>query len=363
MRTDLKTHPAADGFRMPAEWDPHAGCFLAWPENTYFWRQGAKPAQDVVATIADAIATTGEQVTVTVSARQYLHARLRLTAAVRVVEVSTANAWARDVAPSFVVDDTGGLRGVDWRFNGYGNRSPYWHADDAYAAKLLDLERVERYSGPVVFEGGMLDVDGLGTGLVAEECLLDPARYRNPDRDTINAAMRDFLGVDKLIWLPFGLVDDGTAGHMDNMARFVAPGQVLLAWTDDENDPQFERSAAALARLTGATDATGNPLTVHKIPIPGPLHMTEEESAGTDIGAAVNRTGERLAGSYVNFYLANGAVLVPQLDPATDAEAVAVLGALFPSRAVVPLQTRDLLLGGGNIHCATRQIPEPGGAR
>ncbi|MEV6768465.1 agmatine deiminase [Nocardia sp. NPDC051030] len=357
MNAELRTIPATDGYRMPAEWEPHGGCYLAWPENTYFWRQGAKPVQHTVVAIADAIAATGEQVTVTVSSSQYLHARLLLPDAVRVVEISTFNAWARDIAPSFLVDDHGGLRGVDWRFDGYGNRSPYWHLDNGYAARILDLERLDRYAGPIVFEGGMIDVDGLGTGIVAAECLLDPVRYRNPNRDTIIDAVRDYLGVRKLIWLPFGLVDDDTAGHMDNMARFVSPGTVALAWTGNERDPQFERSAAAWELLTAETDADGKPLTVHKIPIPGPLHMTAEESLGTDIGARIDRTGQRLAGSYLNFYISNGAVLIPALDPATDDEAAAILSGLLPGREPIQLPSRELLLGGGNIHCATRQIP------
>ncbi|KIA61778.1 agmatine deiminase family protein [Nocardia vulneris] len=359
MRTHVSSTPATDGYRLPADWEPNTACYLAWPENTYFWRAGAKPAQHTVATLADTIAEAGEQVTVTVSASQYLHARLALSAAVRVVEVSSSNVWARDTGPMFVVDDRGGLRGVDWRFNGYGNRSPHWHIDDAYAGKLLDLERVDRYPGPIVFEGGMLDVDGRGTGMVTEECALDPARYPEPDRDTIATALREFLGVRELIWLPFGLVDDGTRGHIDNLARFVAPGEVALAWTDDERDPQFERSAAALARLDGTPDVDGKPLTVHKIPIPGPLSMTADESAGTDIAALHDQTGNRLAGSYLNFHLIEGAVLIPQLDPATDDAAAALFGDLFPTRTPILLPTRELLLGGGNIHCATRQVPDP----
>lgn len=358
MHTELTGLPAADGFRLPAEWEPHAGCYLAWPENPYFWREGAKPVQRVVAGLANTIAATGEQVTVTVSTSQYKHARLVLSAAVRVVEAATANAWARDAAPMFVVNDTGTVRGVDWPFNGYGNRSPFWHIDDAYASKILDLERIDRYAAPIVFEGGMLDVDGRGTGLITEECALDPVRYQRPDRAAITNAVRDYAGVRELIWLPFGLAGDGSCGHIDNMARFIAPGQIALAWTDDERDPQFERSAAALERLAGHPDADGKPLTVHKIPNPGPLYMTAEESAGTDIGTWRNRTGERLAASYLNFYLTDSTVLVPQLDPATDQEAVDILAAALPQHEPVLIPTRDLLLGGGNIHCATRQLPD-----
>ena len=222
MRT-LESTPAADGFRMPAEWHPHDGCLMAWPQNGYVWREGARPAQRVVAAVANAIAETGEPVTVTVAGDQYAHARSRLGDRVRVVETAVWMGWARDIAPTFVVDGRGRRRGVDFRFNGYGARYPYWPTDDQYARKLLDLTGTDRYRTSLVLEGGGFHVDGAGTCLVTAETLLDPDRNPGADRAGMEALLRDHLGVTTIIWLERGLIDDETRGHVDNLACFAAP--------------------------------------------------------------------------------------------------------------------------------------------
>ncbi|TDP96733.1 agmatine deiminase family protein [Labedaea rhizosphaerae] len=346
--------PAADGFAMPAERDRHDGCWLAWPENGYAWRLGARPAQRAVATLANAIADTGEAVTVTVSDAQYANARSTLDGRLRVVETASWLAWARDVAPTFVLDAHGRRRGVDFGFDGYRRRYPYWQVDDRYAGKVLDLTRTDRYRVPLITEGGAFHVDGDGTGLVTAEAMID----RNPrlSRAEIDAALGEYLGVRTVLWLEHGLVDDPTA-HIDNVAAFVEPGVLVLAWTDDPADPQHARCAQAFEALTGATDACGRRLRVEKLPLPRPRHPSDEELDGLDRTPAGQLPPTRIPASYCNYYLANGHVLMPLLDPETDAEAAAILGRLFPDRTVVPLDTRELLLGGGNIHCATQQIP------
>ncbi|MGW7595786.1 agmatine deiminase family protein, partial [Streptomyces rubiginosohelvolus] len=172
----MDSTPAADGFRMPAEWEPHDGCWMAWPQNGYVWREGARPAQRALAALANAVADTGEAVTVTVTGDQYAHARSRLDSRVRVVETTSWLGWARDIAPTFVVDGTGRRRGVDFPFNGYGNRYPYWATDDQYAQRVLDLTATDRYRAPLVLEGGSFHVDGQGTALVTAKTLHDPAR-------------------------------------------------------------------------------------------------------------------------------------------------------------------------------------------
>ena len=363
MRT-LTTTPAADGFAMPAEWAPHDGCWLVWPENGYAWREGARPAQRALATLANAIADTGEHVTVTTSEGQYANARSTLDGRVRVVETTTWLGWARDIAPTFVVDGRGRRRGVDFTFNGYGQRYPQWTADDRYGGKVLDLTGTDRYRAPLVAEGGGFHVDGEGTVLVTAETLLDPRRNPGLRRDQVEAVLRDHLGARTVLWLERGLVDDATAGHVDNLACFAAPGVVCLAWTDDTADPQHERSAEALERLRSSTDAAGRRPRVEKLPLPRPSYPTDREVAGLDATPAGRAPATRLAASYCNHYLANGHVFVPLLDPDRDAEALAVLARLHPDRTVVGLDTRELLLGGGNIHCATQQVPSatpPGG--
>lgn len=357
MRT-LTSTPAADGFRMPAEWHPHDGCLLVWPQNGYVWRAGARPAQRALAAVANAIAETGEPVTVTVTGDQYAHARSALADRVRVVETSTWLGWARDIAPTYVIDAQGRRRGIDFRFNGYGGRYPYWAIDDQYARKILDLTGTDRYRTSLVLEGGAFHVDGEGTCLVTEETLLDPDRNPGADRERMEALLRAYLGVRTVVWLGRGLVADGTRGHVDNLACFAAPGVVLLAWTDDEDDPQYERSADALERLRAATDAAGRPLRVVKLHVPGPLYMTEDEARGVDaIDAQHGAAPPRLAASYTNFYLTAGHAFVPLLDPGHDDAAIATLGRALPAHTVVGLPTRELLLGGGNIHCATQQLP------
>jgi agmatine deiminase len=358
----LDSTPRADGFRMPGEFEPHAGCWMIWPERPDNWRLGAKPAQGAFAAVAAAIAEA-EPVTVGVSDAQFEHARAVLPPAVRVVELSADDSWMRDVGPTFVVDGDGGRRGVDWRFNAWGGLEGGlyfpWDRDERVAAKVIEVERAERYRAPLVLEGGSIHVDGEGTVLTTEECLLHP--NRNPDltREEIERHLLEYLGAEKVLWLGQGVYEDETDGHVDNLACFARPGVVLLTATEDESDPQFTISRDAQERLAAMTDARGRRLEVVLLPAPGPLTMSAEEAGGIDGAAGTKErlTGSRLAGSYVNFYLANGRLVMPLLDERTDAEAAAILAATFPDREVVGVPAREILLGGGNIHCITQQVP------
>jgi agmatine deiminase len=368
MARTLKSTPRRDGFRMPAEFEPHAGTWMIWPERPDNWRLGAKPAQEAFTAVATAIAAS-EPVTVGVSAAQYENAREHLPAAVRVVELSTDDAWARDTGPTCVVDAEGRVRGVDWMFNAWGGLDGGlyfpWDQDDLVARKLLEVEGLDRYRAPFVLEGGAIHVDGEGTLITTEECLLNPNRNPGLSREDIERNLRDYLGVERVIWLGRGVFNDETDGHVDNLCCFVRPGEVALTWCDDPADPQYGISRDALARLRAARDARGRRLLVHKIPQPGPLFMTAQEAAGVDRreGSRPRQAGDRMAGSYVNFYIANRRVVVPLLDPATDARALRILRRLFPGREVVGVPAREILLGGGNIHCITQQIPRGAGLR
>jgi len=357
MAGTLDTLPAADGFRMPAEWEPHAGCWMIWPERPDNWRDGAGPAQRAFAEVATAIARY-EPLTMLVSAREWRHARAMLPPAVRLIEAASDDAWCRDSGATFLTDAGGRLRGVDWQFNAWGGLyTPHDH-DDLIAAKMLEAERAPRYAAPLVLEGGSLHVDGEGTVLTTEECLLNP--NRNPDltRLEIEQHLKDYLGVREVIWLGAGLIDDETSGHIDNIACFVRPGVVALTWCEDPQDPQYAISRDAHERLSRARDAKGRSLEVVKLPLPGPLLRAADESIDAGLPGGMTRIpGERLGASYVNFYLGNGLVLMPELDPAQDENARAILATLFPDRDVVGVQTREILLGGGNIHCITQQQP------
>jgi agmatine deiminase len=347
---------------MPGEFEPHSGCWIIWPERPDNWRLGAEPAQEAFAAVAEAIAAS-ERVTVGVSDAQFEHCRSVLPASVRVVELSSDDAWVRDSGPTFVLDDRGGRRGVDWRFNAWGglHGGLYfpWDRDDRVAAKVLEIERAPRYRAPLVLEGGSIHVDGEGTVIATEECLLN--RNRNPalTREQIERALFDHLGASKLIWLGRGVYNDETDGHVDNLACFVRPGVVLLSYADDSSDPQHAISHDALRRLEAATDARGRSLEVITLPSPGPVTITAEEAAGVDAvaGTLPRRAGDRLAASYANFYLGSSRVVLPLLDERHDDEAAEILRRCFPEREVVGVPAREILLGGGNIHCITQQVP------
>jgi agmatine deiminase len=363
----LRSTPAKHGFRMPAEFEKHSGCWMLWPERSDNWRDGAKPAQAAFAAVAAAIAG-GEPVTVGVSAAQYENARARLPRKVRLVELSSNDAWMRDCGPTFVVDDRGRRRGVDWTFNAWGGLQGGlyfpWHLDDQVAQKVLEIEAADRYRTSFVLEGGAIHVDGQGTCLTTEECLLNPNRNPHLSRAEIEEQLRRYLAVSCVIWLGQGVYQDETGGHIDELACFTSPGHVALTWTDDAKDPQYEISQDAYRRLRHARDARGRRLTIHKIHQPGPLHITAAEAAGLDAHAGTHprRAGDRLPASYINFYIANKCVVMPLYDKRRDAGAMRTLKRLFPTRKVLGVATREILLGGGNIHCITQQVPRPTGA-
>lgn len=362
MSEPLPSTPVADGFRMPGEFELHRGCWMLWPVREDNWRDQARPAQRAFAAVAHAIARF-EPVTVGVSPEHYLEARLALEPRVRVLRLPSDDAWMRDVGPTCVVNAAGEVRGVDWQFNAWGGLQGGlyfpWDKDELVARRVLDVERLARYRAPIVCEGGAIHADGEGTLLVTEQCLLN--RNRNPQlsRSQIEQVLRDYTGATQIVWLGQGVYADETDGHIDNLACFVRPGVVALTWSDRRGDPQTAISRDAYERLMQARDAQGRRFVVHKIPMPGPLQRTVYESMGLRKGAqAIERvSGERLAASYVNFYLANGGVIVPLLDPRHDARVLAQLRELFPRRKVVGVPAREILLGGGNIHCITQQIP------
>lgn len=237
----------------------------------------------------------------------------------------------------------------------------HWDNDNLAAGKICEEIGMDCYDAQhFVLEGGSIHSDGDGTVLVTEACLLSRGRNPHMSREEIEETLRQCLGAEKVIWLPGGIYQDETNEHVDNVYAFVKPGEVVLAWTDDREDPQWELSNACLKVLERETDAGGRHFTVHRLLIPEkPVCITEEELAGLvfEDGEDVRTAGERLAASYVNFYISNGAVLVPQFGDVNDRPAVELLGRLFPERKIVPVPARPIIVGGGNIHCITQQIP------
>jgi agmatine deiminase len=358
----LNSTPAADGFRMPGEFEAHSGCWLAWPERPDNWREQAEPAQRAFAAVAEAI-NVCEPVSVAVSDMQFERCRATLSPSIRVVEISTDDAWLRDTGPTFVIDDAGTRRGVDWRFNAWGGLDgglySTWERDERVAHKILELEGVERYRAPIVLEGGSIHVDGQGTAISTEECLLNPNRNPELSREQIERVVLDHVGAEKMIWLGRGVFNDETDGHVDNLMCFARPGVVLLTWSDDRCDPQHAISYDARERLLAATDARGRELEVLLLPSPGPITITAEEAAGVQQrpGSLPRRAGDRLAASYANLYIASERIVFPLLDERCDEQAAEILCECFPEREVVGVPAREILLGGGNIHCITQQVP------
>lgn len=366
----IYTTPEADGYRMPGEFESHRGCIMIWPARPGSWPAGAKAARRAFKNVIKAI-TESELVFVAAGADCLKDAEKTLEDIdnVTVFEAETDDAWARDVAPTFVRNkDTGKVRGINWCFNAWGGTYnglyPSWERDNAFAKKTAEVLQYELYEAePFVLEGGAIHSDGEGTVLVTESCLLSPGRNPELTKMQIEEKLCAYLGAQKVIWLPRGIYNDETDEHVDNVCAFVRPGEVVLAWTDKEEDPQYELSLACLKVLEQETDAMGRSLIVHKLLIPDtPVCVTEEDLQGYlfEEGEDEREAGERLAASYVNFYFSNGAVILPAFggeNKASDERAAALMRKLCPERKVIAVPARDILLGGGNIHCITQQLP------
>ncbi|WP_056977327.1 agmatine deiminase [Lentilactobacillus senioris] len=360
----LDSTPKRDGYRMPGEFEPHRGVYMLWPQRPDNWRDGGKPAQKTFAEVAKAISKY-EHVTVGVNDDQFNNARHMLADEVEVIELSNDDSWIRDCGATFVKNEQGQLRAVDWTFNAWGGLVDGlyfpWDKDDRVAQKMAELEHTDRYRlDDFVLEGGSIHVDGEGTLITTEECLLSDGRNPQLSKEQIENVLKEHLNLEKVIWLKKGIYLDETNGHVDNIANFVKPGEVVLAWTDDKNDPQYEISKENLEILENATDAKGRKIKVDKLYVPSPVKITKEESEGVDAvdGTLPRQEGDRLAASYVNYYTANGAIIVPQFGDPMDEKAKETLAELYPDREIVGVYAREILLGGGNIHCITQQVPE-----
>ncbi|MFD2159906.1 agmatine deiminase family protein, partial [Rubritalea tangerina] len=218
----------------------------------------------------------------------------------------------------------------------------------------------DRYRSHFVLEGGSVHVDGEGTVITTEECLLSPGRNPGADKQKIEQVLKDYLNVEKVVWIKRGVYRDETSGHVDNLVHYCAPGVVALTWTDDKEDPQYEISKEAYDLLSNETDAKGRKLKVVKLHQPGPLYHTAEEAEGIDLAeSGMERSeGDRLAGSYCNFYIGNTRIVYPLLDEKHDASIGEILKEVFPDKEIVGVEAREILLGGGNIHCITQQVPK-----
>lgn len=389
MNNSLHNTPAADGYYMPAEYAPHRGCILIWPQRPGSWPYEAKEAREAFAKVIRIIARS-ETIYLAVGPDGMSSAKAALADIQNIVffEYETDDAWARDVAPTFLIPrrekrnllkrtqnekDTlkimeTELRCVNWEFNAWGGAFnglyQNWDKDNAFALEFTEQYQVPCYDArPFVLEGGSIHSDGEGTVLVTETCLLSQGRNPHLEKEQIEEELKKWLGAEKVIWLPYGIYQDETDEHVDNVCAFVRPAEVVLAWTDKQDDPQYAMSVADYEYLSKQTDAKGRPFIIHKLPIPDhPILIKEEDLLGYEFeeGEDVRQVGDRLAASYVNFYFSNDAVVMPAFrgeNVESDRRAKKLMEKLCPDRKVEMIDARAILSGGGNIHCITQQIP------
>jgi agmatine deiminase len=335
--------PARDGFAMPAEWAPHARTWMCWPCRVEAWGgpDGLLRAKQAYARVARAISSF-EPVIMAVRPQDHCEAKLACAGKVEFFETPLDDSWARDIGPTFLLRANGNRAGVQWRFNGWGNKYHPVDKDADFATQVLKHDDLPVYRAPFVCEGGAIHVDGEGTLITTEQCLLNP--NRNPDLtpQQIEEGLALFTGARRVIWVGEGFADEETDGHVDNIACFVAPARVLIG-VPAKRHPDYEPVEEAIRRLKDARDAQGRAIEVVELAQPALDNQ--------------DWRGRPLAASYVNFYLANGGVVMPGFDDPNDEKARAVLADCFPGRDILQIDALDIVQGGGGIHCITQQEP------
>lgn len=344
--------PAAQGYRMPAEFEPHAATWLSWPHKEASWPGKLDRIPPLFVEMVRAL-VSGEVVNILVndaapagSVREWLQRAGVATDRVRLHQVATDDAWIRDSGPTFITRQSEGTPAtaiVNWGYNAWGGKYPPWDHDDVIPERVAEILGLPVFTPGMILEGGSIDVNGRGTLLTTESCLLNPNRNPELDRAAIEQRLRDYLGVRHILWLGDGIEGDDTDGHVDDLTRFVSPTTVVTVVEDDPLDANHAALQANYRRLRGMCDQDGRPLQVVTLPMPRPIA----------------HEGQRLPASYANFYIGNAAVLLPTFAQPTDTVASATLAQLFPRRRIVPIPATDFVWGLGACHCATQQQPAP----
>ena len=339
------------GYRMPAEWEPHASTWIAWPHNEETWPADLERVRVFHTALACALAPH-EVVHIMVqdaAMARDVESRLRFagcTGNYATHVIPTNDAWCRDYGATFVIrhDDETALPkrvGIDWSFNSWGHKYPPFDADNAAAPRMARVLGDMSVSGGITLEGGAIDVNGQGLVLTTEACLLNPNRNPDVDRRGLESKLQSILGASQVVWLGQGLAGDDTDGHVDQVARFVGPNRIAIVADDDPASANYEPLQDNRRRLEEARNAAGQPFEIVTLPSPPPSYHHDQ----------------RLPASYANFYVANGCVLLPEFGYATDKLAAATLQSLFPARRVIGLDSRFVVRGLGSIHCLTQQVP------
>ncbi|MFM8634398.1 MAG: agmatine/peptidylarginine deiminase [Planctomycetia bacterium] len=337
--------PAELGYRLPAEWEPHAATWLAWPHRRATWIGDFGPIPEVFARVTRILAAYEPvKIVATGAALEEARGHVGEVEGVECIDIPTNDSWLRDTGPVFLVargDSPLPAAAVAWGWNAWGGKYPPWDDDARVAHAIADRLGLPVFEPGVVLEGGAIDTDGEGTLLANERCVVDERRNPGLSRDGMQRILRDQLAVERVIWLGGDLQGDDTDGHVDQLARFVAPGRVVVARQSDPADPNHASLEANLAILRRSIDARGRPLEVIPIDIP-PRFMFHDV---------------QLPASHLNFLVTTGLVLVPVFGAATDDAALRTLSECFPGRRIEPIDCRDLVRGRGALHCITRDQP------
>lgn len=352
-------------YHLVAEFAKQEESIILWPQRPDNWRNGGKPAQKVVVQIAEQIAKT-QPVTVFVNQSQYQNARRSLSNRVRVIEMSSNDAWIRDYSPFFISDGKE-ITAVDFVFNAWGGLVDGlyfpWDFDDQVAQKVADLYRLPLRKSKVVLEGCALHTDGLGTGIGTRDVLLAADRNSNMTEEKMNQILLEELGIEKMIWLDHGYFLDETGGDVDNLLNFVGPHELVITWTDNQEDPVYQTCREIERVLLEATDVNGDHFDIHRLSMPHREQKLSAEEAATVEkvnGSMPRNIGQRLTATYVSFITTNDQIIMPLFDDPADKVAKQTLQQLFEDRQVVGIPAREILIGGGGLHTVVAHIPARG---
>lgn len=337
--------PTAENYFMPAEWTEHERTFISWPVQDSMvypehYEDVSKGYMELIRAIAEF-----EPVSVLVNPEEASRVRTLFTEEnIDILPIEHNDAWLRDNGPTFLLNEDGRRAGINWGFNAWGEKYKPFDLDNRVAGQLLEHFGIDRFDAPLIMEGGSFHVDGEGTLITTEECLLNPNRNPHLSREEIEQALKDYLHVSRIIWLKRGLSGDETDGHVDNVACFADPGKVVLQVCGDPEDENYAITLDNLAVLSASADAKGRKLEVVKIQQP----------------PAVSYEDSRLTLSYLNFYFVNGGIILPVFGGTaehTDRLAQEVLQRVFPERRIRTINGMAVIREGGNVHCTTQQMP------
>lgn len=338
-KEDFPTARSA-GFHMPPEWHAHDRCWMAWPHRDLMFGDNLANSQHTYANVANAIAAF-EPVTMLAAPSAVEHCRSMLRGDVTVLALEIDDSWARDSGPNFVIDADGELAASTFHFNAWGQKHVPWGKDAAVGHRIAEYLGIRTFSSTIYMEGGNVNVDGEGTVLATEQCVLNANRNPGLDKEEAAEILCDALGTEQVVWVPGDAEDTETDGHIDGIACFIKPGKVLVEVCPNRDIPRYDIMQANLEAIRAAKDASGRPFEIDTI------EEALEAERPTDIFAM----------SYINYYVANGAIIMPSFGIDRDVDARAKLASLYPEREIVQIEISDIAIGGGGIHCITQQQP------